>query len=178
VLRLFLIALALAFLSPLLVVVVLLAAAQAQCGNGTPTANVTAPAGNPATEGQFVHYFESQHIPADAAAGIVGNLEQENTLNPVGTFGAEGMAQWNESWWAVVSAWISAHGQAPGSVGGQLMYLATVVTTGVPRRPGRRRRREIALEHVRRDEPAERRDVLAERLRGLQRRAPIRLGHR
>jgi len=101
------------------------------CGSGTPTANVTAPGGSPATEAQFVRYFESQHIPADAAAGIVGNLEQENTLNPIGTFGAEGMAQWNESWWSVVSGWTGAHGQAPGSAAGQLMYLAAVVTTGV-----------------------------------------------
>ena len=101
------------------------------CGNGTPTANVTAPEGNPQTEGQFVRYFESQHIPADAAAGIVGNLEQENTLNPVGEPGAEGMAQWNEPWWSVVSSWITAHGQAANSAAGQLMYLAAVVTTGV-----------------------------------------------
>ena len=52
------------------------------CGNGTPTANVTAPGGNPTTEAQFVDYFESQGIPANAAAGIVGNLYQESGLNP------------------------------------------------------------------------------------------------
>lgn len=64
-LRLVLTGLAIAILLPLLAVVVLLAAAQAQCGNGIPTANVVAPAGDPATEAQFVDYFESQGIPSE-----------------------------------------------------------------------------------------------------------------
>ena len=60
-----LIGLAVAVVLPLLAVVVLLAAAQAQCGNGIPTANVVAPAGDPASEAQFVDYFESQGIPSE-----------------------------------------------------------------------------------------------------------------
>jgi Phage tail lysozyme len=109
VLRVFLFALALAILLPLLAVVVLLAAAQAECENGTPTANVTAPGGNPTTEAQFVDYFESQGIPPNAAAGIVGNLYPESGLNPIEPGYA--LAQWNASWWALASAWISARGR-------------------------------------------------------------------
>ena len=122
VLRMVLIGLAVAILLPLLAVIVLLAAAQAQCGNGIPTVNVVAPAGNPATEAQFVEYFESQGIPANAAAGITGNLYQESGLDP--TEAGYGLAQWNPSWWALASAWISAHGQDPRSAAGQLMYIA------------------------------------------------------
>jgi Phage tail lysozyme len=96
------------------------------CSNGTPTANVTAPQGNPATEAQFVHYFQSQGIPSNAAAGIVGNLYQESTLNPTEPGG--GLAQWKPSWWASASAWITAHGQDPNSAGGQLMYIAANLT--------------------------------------------------
>jgi hypothetical protein len=108
--RAFLLALVLAVLLPLLGVVVVLAAlSEAQCGNGTPTANVTAPGGDPTTEAQFVRYCESQGIPANAAAGIVGNLYQESDLNPDERGGH--LAQWNASWWALASAWISAHGQ-------------------------------------------------------------------
>ena len=96
-----LIGLAVAIVLPVLAVVVLLAAAQAQCGNGIPTANVVAPAGDPATEAQFVEYFESQGIPANAAAGITGNLYQESGLDP--TEPGYGLAQWNSSWWALAS---------------------------------------------------------------------------
>ena len=117
-----LIGLAVAIVLPLLAVVVLLAAAQAQCGTGIPTANVVAPAGDPASEAQFVEYFESQGIPANAAAGITGNLYQESGLDP--TEPGYGLAQWNPSWWALASAWISAHGQDPQSAAGQLMYIA------------------------------------------------------
>jgi hypothetical protein len=117
-----LIGLAVAIVLPLLAVVVLLSAAQAQCGNGIPTANVVAPAGDPATEAQFVEYFESQGIPANAAAGITGNLYQESGLDP--TEPGYGLAQWNSSWWALASGWIRTHGQDPATAAGQLMYIA------------------------------------------------------
>ena len=97
------------------------------CGNGTPTANVTAPGGNPTTEAQFVHYFENQGIPANAAAGITGNLYQESGLNPTEPGGY--LAQWNPVWWASAAAWISSHGQEPDTAAGQLMYIAANVTS-------------------------------------------------
>ena len=122
----FLIALAFVLLVPMVVVLLLLAAAQADCGNGTPTgAAVTAPAASVQTMGQDVSYLESQGIPADDAAGIVGNLMQESGLNP--TEPGYGLAQWNARWWASASAWISAQGQNPNTTGGQLMYIAANV---------------------------------------------------
>ena len=127
--RLFLFALALTIVVPLLVVVVaMVALAQADCGNGTPT-GVTAPSGSVQTMGEMVRYLESQSIPAVDGAGIVGNLMQESGLNPIET--GYGLAQWNPSWWALVSAWISAHGQNPNTAGGQLMYIAANVNQDV-----------------------------------------------
>ena len=123
-----LIGLAVAIALPVLAVVVLLSAALAQCGNGIPTANVVAPAGDPATEAQFVEYFESQGIPANAAAGITGNLYQESGLDP--TEPGYGLAQWNPSW-SALPGWISAHGQDPDTAAGQLMYIAANLNQGV-----------------------------------------------
>lgn len=127
--RVFLFALALAIVVPMLALAVLLAAAQVECGNGTPTANVTAPAASVQTMGEDVSYLESQGIPANGAAGIVGNLMQESGLNP--TEPGYGLAQWNAGWWVEASAWISAHGQNPSTVGGQLMYIAANVNQDV-----------------------------------------------
>ena len=104
-------------------------ASLAQCGNGTPTANVTEPAQSVQTMGQDTKYLESEGLSAYAAAGIVGNLMQESTLNP--TEPGYGVAQWNPGWWALASAWISAHGQNPDTAGGQLMYIAANVLQGV-----------------------------------------------
>ena len=127
--RLFLFALALTFVVPLVVVVVtMVALAQADCGNGTPT-GVTAPSGSVQTMGEMVRYLESQSIPAVDGAGIVGNLMQESGLNPMET--GYGLAQWTPSWWALVSPWISAHGQDPNTAGGQLMYIAANVNQDV-----------------------------------------------
>lgn len=109
----------------LVVLAVLAALAQAQCGDGTPTANVTAPAQTVATMGQDVRYLQSEGIDAVAAAGIAGNLMQESGLNPAEPGG--GLAQWKAGWWSSASAWIRAHGQDPNTVGGQLMYIAANV---------------------------------------------------
>jgi Phage tail lysozyme len=103
--------------------------AAAECGNGTPTTDVTAPGGNPTIEAQFVHYFESEGIPPTASAGIVGNLVQESSLNPDEPGGY--LAQWNPRWWASAAAWISAHGQNPNTAAGQLMYIAANVNEDV-----------------------------------------------
>jgi hypothetical protein len=127
--RMFLFAVTLTVVVPLLVVVVtMVALAQADCGNGTPT-GVTAPSGSVQTMGEMVRYLESQSIPAVDGAGIVGNLMQESGLNPIET--GYGLAQWTPSWWALVTAWISAHGQNPNTAGGQLMYIAANVNQDV-----------------------------------------------
>ena len=89
----------LAVLLPAVTVVVMVdaLASLAQCGNGTPTVNVTAPAQAVQTMGQDTKYLESEGLSAYAAAGIVGNLMQESTLNP--TEPGYGLAQWNPGWW-------------------------------------------------------------------------------
>jgi Phage tail lysozyme len=127
--RLFLLAVAVTIVVPLLVVVVTMAAlAAADCGDGTPTA-VTVPSGSVRTMAEMVGYLESQSIPAIDAAGIVGNLMQESGLNPMER--GYGLAQWSPGWWASASAWIGAQGQNPNSAGGQLMYIAANVNEGV-----------------------------------------------
>ena len=65
-----------------MVVAVLTALAEAECGNGTPTTTVTAPGQSVQTMGEMVRYLETQSIPAVDGAGIVGNLMQESTLDP------------------------------------------------------------------------------------------------
>jgi hypothetical protein len=134
--RVLVLGLGLVFLLGILVVMLVAlvtAIAQADCGNGTPTGNVTAPAQAVQTMGEMTKYLESQGIPGVEAAGIVGNLMQESQLNPTDASPATGfgMAQWGTSWWATVSAWIAAHGQNPFSAGGQLMYIAANVTQGL-----------------------------------------------
>lgn len=100
------------------VLCLILVAGQAQqCGAGSPTAP---PAGTQ-TEAQVVRYLESQGFSAFGAAGIVGNLQQESTLNPAESGG--GLAQWSPSWYAQMSAWVAAHGLSPTSMAGQLEYL-------------------------------------------------------
>lgn len=94
---------------------------------------VSAPAGSVQTMGQMVSYLESQAVPAVDAAGIVGNLMQESGLNPASDNPATGfgMAQWNATWWQVVSSWIRGQDQEPFSAGGQLEYIAANVTDGL-----------------------------------------------
>lgn len=89
------------------------------CGISTPTA----PGSNPRTEAQFVHYLESQQISVIAAAGITGNLEQENGFSPATNGGGVGIAQWSASRGAVMAAWDQQHGMDPATTGGQLAYL-------------------------------------------------------
>lgn len=62
---------------------------------GASAVSVTAPGINVQTAGQIVRYFESQGIAANAAAGIVGNLQQENGFSPVTNGGGVGIAQWD-----------------------------------------------------------------------------------
>jgi len=130
--RVFLVALVLLVILMVLVVMivgVVTAIAAADCGDGTPTTTVTAPGQSMHTMGEDTKYLESEGIPAFGAAGIVGNLMQESGLNP--TEPGYGLAQWNASWWASASAWISAQGQNPNTTGGQLMYIAANVKDDV-----------------------------------------------
>lgn len=78
---------------------------------------------------QMTSYLETQGLPTAVAAGIIGNLYQESTLNPRAP--GYGLAQWNPSRWASASAWISAHGQNVNTAAGQLMYIAANVKNNV-----------------------------------------------
>ncbi len=95
-------------------------AASTESCSGTPVG----PAGNAQTMGQFVQYFESQGIAPNGAAGIVGNLQQENGLSPATNSGGVGMAQWDPAVRGpAMQAWDQQHGLDPATTRGQLAYI-------------------------------------------------------
>lgn len=75
-------------------------------------------------------YLESQGYSRTAAAGIVGNLQQESSLNPNAPGG--GLAQWIGSRWGALVAWVSSQGLDPNSAAGQLAFLVHEIATGYP----------------------------------------------
>jgi len=114
----------------LVIVAVVLFGAGDNCAS--TSSPVSAPSAETATAGQMVSYFESQGIPPTAAAGIVGNLQQESGLNP--TSAGYGLAQWGGGWWTSAAAWITSHGQEPSTAAGQLLYIAANVEDGIDER--------------------------------------------
>ena len=114
-------------------VLLLLVPSEQSCPTGSPAAPTPPPAGT-ATAGQVVRYLEAQGFSAFAAAGIVGNLEQESSLNPSEGDGAGGggLAQWNAAWYQKLAAWAGARGLAASSMAGQLEYLAFDVRSNYP----------------------------------------------
>ncbi len=100
------------------------------CDTSTPS-SPTAPPEGTESEGQVVRYLEPQGFSPFAAAGIVGNLEQESTLNPAESGG--GLAQWNPGWYGEMSAWATGHGLSPTSMAGQLEYLVYDLHASYPR---------------------------------------------
>jgi hypothetical protein len=97
--------------------VVALFGSGANCGSG-----VTPPSATTQTAGQIVRYLESQGLAPFAAAGVVGNLEQESSLNPQQPGG--GLAQWQGSRYPAMVAWAISQGLDPTSIAGQLAYIA------------------------------------------------------
>ena len=85
----------------------------------------TVPTTETATAAQIVGYLTSQGLTPNAAAGVVGNLQQESSLNPAESDGGGGggLAQWNASWYSQMAAYAIAHGLSPTSSAGQLTYL-------------------------------------------------------
>ena len=99
---------------------------------GTP---VSSPGADVRSMGQIVAYFESQQIQPNAAAGIVGNLMQENSLDPSGA----GIAQWGGAWFTDMVAWVTGQGLSATSLQGQLAYIVYNLRTnagGHIREPG------------------------------------------
>lgn len=65
-----------------------------------------------------------------AAAGVVGNLYQESSLNPSSPGG--GLAQWLPGWFSQMAAWAESHGLNPSSAAGQLAYIAHDLAASYP----------------------------------------------
>lgn len=62
----------------------------------------------------------------EAAAGVLGNINQESTLDPNSTNeqGYHGLVQWDPvDRWPKAQAWITANGGDPNSISGQLDYI-------------------------------------------------------
>ena len=69
-----------------------------------------------ASAGDIMTYLEQNGLTKTAAAGVVGNLQQESSLNPAAAGG--GLAQWQ-----------APRGPTDTSLGGQLSYLVTDLRT-------------------------------------------------
>jgi hypothetical protein len=137
--------LALAILGLLIVVIAviggLLAGSQSAC-SPTGSTSLPAPPAGQLSGGQMVAYLRSAGESANAAAGIVGNLQQESGLNPTESDGGGGggLAQWNASWYHVrgshgelsLDAFARSHGLPSSSDGAQLAYLAYDLKTAYP----------------------------------------------
>ena len=102
-----------------LTILLLIGPATSTCSSSTR--DPTVPTTETATAAQMVRYLISQGLTPNAAAGIVGNLQQESSLNPTDPGG--GLAQWNPSWYVQMADYATAHGLPPTSSAGQLMYL-------------------------------------------------------
>jgi hypothetical protein len=104
------------------VVLLPVVAAVALFGSGNCSTSVSAPGAATKTASQIVQYFVSQGFTVNAAAGVVGNLQQESGLNPSEAGG--GLAQWNPGWYAQMAAFATSQGLSPSSMAGQVAYLA------------------------------------------------------
>lgn len=94
--------------------------ASGQCSNQT---TVTPPGADTQTAGQIVRYFESQGLTANAAAGITGNLQQENGFSPVTNGGGIGIAQWDPGRGAAMQTWAAQNGLDASTRAAQLAYI-------------------------------------------------------
>lgn len=99
-------------------------------GNGGSGGGVSAPnslngSGNAQ---QIWNYLTSQGLNSKAAAGIMGNLQQESGLNPNAPGG--GLAQWIGSRGQALNQYASANGMSPNSLNAQLGYLMTELKSG------------------------------------------------
>ena len=114
-------------LSPLFLLLV----GQGGCGSSAPSGPITPPPPGELSAGQMVRWFQAQGDSANAAAGIVGNLEQESGLDPTEQGG--GLAQWNPAWYAQMAAYAASVGLSSTSDQGQLAYLQYDLRTSYSR---------------------------------------------
>ena len=100
------------------------------CGGGSLP---SAPSTDPKTLAAFVHYFESQGISANGAAGITGNLEQEHNFAPNTDSGGVGIAQWDPiTRGPAMQSWDKQHSLDPSTVIGQVTYLVYDLRNSYP----------------------------------------------
>ena len=78
----------------------------------------------------FLHYLQGEGYTKQAAAGIVGNLQQESSLNPGAPGG--GLAQWIGSRWTALVAFAGQVGLSPHSAEGQFAFLTHEIDTSYP----------------------------------------------
>ena len=78
----------------------------------------------------YFHALTAAGLAPVAAAGVVGNLYQESSLNPANPGG--GLASWQPGWFSTMSAWVKAHGLDPATAAGQLAYIAEDLKSSYP----------------------------------------------
>ena len=82
---------------------------------------------------QAFSYFKSQGYSDEQAAGIVGNLRQENSaMNPTlsNSIGMRGIAQWDANRFRNLEAFARKSGMNPNAFETQLMFIQKELSTG------------------------------------------------
>lgn len=83
-------------------------------------------------DAQTWQFLTSNGLNPTAAAGVMGNLEQESNINPGAKngIGAYGIAQWLGGRKSALFQYASSHGLAPNSIQAQLGYLWQEISSG------------------------------------------------
>lgn len=87
-------------------------------------------AGVGSSAGSIVDYLVSRGLTPVAAAGVVGNLQQESSLNPKEAGG--GLAQWIGSRWTALVSFAGGLGVSPDSADAQLQFLMHELASSYP----------------------------------------------
>jgi hypothetical protein len=77
---------------------------------------------------QIWNFLKSKGLSSGAAAGVMGNLAQESSLNPNAPGG--GIAQWIGGRQSALQAYAKAHGTSPNALSTQLGYLWKEMSSG------------------------------------------------
>jgi hypothetical protein len=112
-------------------------ACQASGTTTTATTTGVAASGSTNANGKTAYdYFLGQGYSAIAASGIVGNLMYESGVDPTkgetGGGGGYGIAQFTAKTLTAMETWVTAKGENPNSLQGQLDYLSYALTTNYP----------------------------------------------
>ena len=116
------------------------AGGNASSGSTTSAATTSGPAtsagGVSGNAAGILHYLTRNGLTPIAAAGVVGNLQQESSLNPSSVQAGgpgRGIAQWSQGGrWDTLVAWAQGKGLAPTSLNAQLQFLIHEAQTSYP----------------------------------------------